>query len=172
MKALVPLDGSDNSLRIFSTVRSLLALQPAIEIHLLEVLDPHSVKGRTEHTIEGIPSVAVGKVSISSPGPRLVESHGAAMERVAGETSYALKDLAAREIPEAQSFVHVAWSDQPSRAIKDLSDELDVDVVVMATHGRSGLSHMVAGSVTEAVIRHSHRPVLVQGPAAAAVSNP
>ena len=40
MKAIVPLDGSDNSMRIFTTVRRLLAMQPAFEIHLVEVHDP------------------------------------------------------------------------------------------------------------------------------------
>jgi nucleotide-binding universal stress UspA family protein len=37
---------------------------------------------------------------------------------------------------------------------------LDVDLVVMTTHGRSGLMRGFFGSVTEAVLRHSHCPVL------------
>jgi len=36
----------------------------------------------------------------------------------------------------------------------------DVDVVVMATHGREGLKHALLGSVTEKVLRHSPAPVL------------
>ncbi|MBI2372038.1 MAG: universal stress protein [Deltaproteobacteria bacterium] len=34
------------------------------------------------------------------------------------------------------------------------------DLIVMATHGRSGLSHALMGSVTEAVMRQAHCPVL------------
>lgn len=34
------------------------------------------------------------------------------------------------------------------------------DLVVMGTHGRSGLAHVVLGSVTEKVVRHSKVPVL------------
>ena len=34
------------------------------------------------------------------------------------------------------------------------------DLIVMGTHGRRGLSHLVAGSVTEAVLRQSTCPVL------------
>lgn len=34
------------------------------------------------------------------------------------------------------------------------------DLIVISTHGRTGLSHMLMGSVTEKVVRHAHCPVL------------
>lgn len=37
----------------------------------------------------------------------------------------------------------------------------DVDLITVATHGRTGFRHLVLGSVAEAVIRHSRVPVLV-----------
>lgn len=37
----------------------------------------------------------------------------------------------------------------------------DHDLIVMGTHGRSGLEHLLLGSVTEKVIRHADCPVLV-----------
>lgn len=40
--------------------------------------------------------------------------------------------------------------------------ELDIDLVAMVTHGRSGLERGVFGSVTEAVLRHSRCPVLTK----------
>ena len=166
MKAIVPLDGSDNSLRIFTTVRALLALQPAIEIHLLSVVDPKSIKGQQDHTVSDPPAVSFGRTSVSAPLPRVVESHGEALDRAHSEGIAALADLGAKEIPQAATFTHVVFSGSPADVIKQLGDEIEADVIVMATHGRSGLSHMLAGSVTEAVIRTSTRPVLVQGPAA------
>ncbi|MBN1885437.1 MAG: universal stress protein [Candidatus Krumholzibacteriota bacterium] len=42
-----------------------------------------------------------------------------------------------------------------------LRDEGDVGLVVMSTHGRSGLRHVLLGSVTENVIRYAPAPVLV-----------
>jgi universal stress protein A len=42
--------------------------------------------------------------------------------------------------------------------------EQQSDLIVMATHGRSGLSHLLMGSVTEAVIRSAHCPVLTYRP--------
>jgi nucleotide-binding universal stress UspA family protein len=37
---------------------------------------------------------------------------------------------------------------------------LKADIVIMATHGRKGLSHLVLGSVAERVVRESPCPVL------------
>jgi nucleotide-binding universal stress UspA family protein len=44
--------------------------------------------------------------------------------------------------------------------IIQFSDEMGADLIVMATHGRSGLSHMLMGSTAEHVIRKSPCPVL------------
>lgn len=48
----------------------------------------------------------------------------------------------------------------PHRKILDYVDEKDMDLIVMSTHGRSGLDRMLLGSVTEKVIRSSKIPVL------------
>jgi len=45
-----------------------------------------------------------------------------------------------------------------------VAEEVDASVVVMATHGRKGLGHIVLGSVTEAVLRDAPCPVLVVKP--------
>lgn len=39
--------------------------------------------------------------------------------------------------------------------------EDEVDLVVMGSHGRSGISHLLVGSVAESVVRHAPCPVLV-----------
>ena len=44
------------------------------------------------------------------------------------------------------------------------SNESDADLIVLATHGRTGVLHTVLGSVAEKVIRYSKRPVLVIHP--------
>ena len=45
--------------------------------------------------------------------------------------------------------------------IVELANQESVDVIVMATHGRTGLEHMILGSVTEKVVARATRPVLV-----------
>jgi nucleotide-binding universal stress UspA family protein len=47
--------------------------------------------------------------------------------------------------------------------ILEYVEEDSTDIVVMGTHGRSGLSHFFLGSVTEKVVRHSPVPVLTVG---------
>ncbi len=164
MKALVPLDGSPNALRIFSTVRRLLALQPAFEVHLVSVLDPKDVHGRSESVVAEPPAAAMGRTTVTSPLPRVVESHGEALERRTIESREWLEGLGHTELPAATVIAHTAWSSNAAEAINGLANELDADVIVMATHGRTGLAHLFAGSVTEGVVRNSTRPVLVQGP--------
>ena len=166
MKAIVPLDGSDNAQRIFVSVRRLLAIQPDLEVHLVTVLDPKSVHGRSDHLVNEPPSVAVGKTAISAPLPRVVESHGEALERHTSEAREWLEAVAAKETPGANATVHATLSGHAAEAIVALAEELDADLIAMAAHGRSGLSHLLTGSITEAVVRTSKRPVLVQGPAA------
>jgi universal stress protein A len=49
----------------------------------------------------------------------------------------------------------------PAKAISGAIIDYGADIVVMATHGRTGLSHLLMGSVAEDVIRLSRSPVLV-----------
>lgn len=48
----------------------------------------------------------------------------------------------------------------PAESILDCAKEIHADLVVMGTHGRRGLSHLVSGSVAEAVLRKAECPVL------------
>lgn len=40
------------------------------------------------------------------------------------------------------------------------ADSIDADLIAMATHGRTGFAHLLAGSIAEDVVSHSKRPVL------------
>ena len=48
-----------------------------------------------------------------------------------------------------------------SRAIVDEAAQRDVDLIVMATHARTGVDRMVRGSVADYVLHHAHVPVLL-----------
>lgn len=48
----------------------------------------------------------------------------------------------------------------PFLEIIKVAKEKDVDLIVMGTHGRTGLSHVLIGSVAEKVVHHAHCPVL------------
>lgn len=51
-----------------------------------------------------------------------------------------------------------------SEEIVKLSESIGADLIVVATHGRSGLSHMLFGSVCDKILRLSHAPVLAVKP--------
>lgn len=52
----------------------------------------------------------------------------------------------------------------PFEVITQAAEEVDADVVVMATHGRTGAARLVLGSVAEHVVRTCSRPVLTVRP--------
>ena len=60
-------------------------------------------------------------------------------------------------IPEAETLIREA---SPRPVIVEAALELKCQLIVMGTHGRSGLAHLLLGSVAEYVVRSSHVPVL------------
>jgi nucleotide-binding universal stress UspA family protein len=51
-------------------------------------------------------------------------------------------------------------SDQPADAITTYAKQAEIDLIVMGTHGRHGISHLLVGSVAEHVVRTASCPVL------------
>ena len=48
----------------------------------------------------------------------------------------------------------------PKHIIIDFAKKHDIDMIIMGTHGHSGLNHLIMGSVAEYVVRHAPAPVL------------
>jgi nucleotide-binding universal stress UspA family protein len=92
-------------------------------------------------------------------GPRLAEAIAAEAEgqlekwRVEAE-KISLGTVRAKLIPQGLA----------AKEICHLAREEGFDLVVMGTHGRTGLRHLVLGSVAERVVREAHCPVLVVRP--------
>ena len=55
---------------------------------------------------------------------------------------------------------HVILKGNPYLQIIDYAKKSNSDMIVMGTHGRTGLQHLVMGSVAEKVVRYSRVPVL------------
>jgi nucleotide-binding universal stress UspA family protein len=55
--------------------------------------------------------------------------------------------------------VHLVQA-EPAKAITETAAREKFDLIVMGTHGRSGLAHLALGSVAERVVRHAPCPVL------------
>lgn len=69
------------------------------------------------------------------------------------------------------SYEHRLIAGDPAEAIVDLAEEEGVDMIVLATHGRTGLVRMLMGSVAEVIVRKAQCPVLtVKAPQAVPVA--
>jgi nucleotide-binding universal stress UspA family protein len=83
------------------------------------------------------------------------------------EQSRVLSEKAVEQVKIAAQAAVVACEtireihDQPYRAIIDAAHALGCDLIVMASHGRRGISALLLGSETVKVLTHSTIPVLV-----------
>lgn len=75
-----------------------------------------------------------------------------------------LDEFVADKIADAASAIRVRKlvdAGQPYGAILDCADNEQVDLIVMCSHGRTGLSRALIGSVTDKLLRAASCPVLV-----------
>ena len=72
-----------------------------------------------------------------------------------------LEATAARCLPadSAREF-HVVEGD-PYEKLREAVDEIKPDLIVMSSHGRGGIAHLLIGSVSEKMVRHAPCPVFV-----------
>ncbi|MFC7026533.1 universal stress protein [Halomicroarcula sp. GCM10025324] len=80
------------------------------------------------------------------------------LEEKANAATGAVADAAAEHGLDVVEDVRVG---RPHSVIADYAEANDIDIVVMGSHGRSGVKRALLGSVTERVLRSTHRPVLV-----------
>lgn len=75
-----------------------------------------------------------------------------------------LKEIARQTVADDLPYEIVVKSGIPESAILEAVAELGIDLIVMASHGRSGLAHFILGSVAEEVVRRAPCPVMVIKP--------
>ena len=71
-----------------------------------------------------------------------------------------LRDVRDEHLPEGVAVRLVMREGNPYAEILDTAREEGADLIVIATHGHSGIKHLLLGSVTEKVVRKSPCPVL------------
>lgn len=79
------------------------------------------------------------------------------------------RDLEKKRIGPIETLV---WQGAPAPAIVDAARVNRADLIVMTSHGRSGIGRLIFGSVAEAVLRGSRLPILLVRPAGAPVERP
>jgi universal stress protein A len=135
---LCPVDFDENSLAALRHARQLAAAVDAT-LHVL-------------HVVAVIPTPGDVLQSLEAGGDAPAEQR--------------LRELAERELADVKSQVHtkIALTSDIARSILASARDVKADLIVMATHGRSGLAHFLLGSVTEAVVRNARCPVLTVRP--------
>lgn len=133
-RILVPTDGSDGASRALA--------------HALDVA------GRTGASIDAVYVVDTGAVvdgATTGLLDRLAAEGDRAVETVADRTAAAGVELAGTAVVEGR----------PAARIVDYAAARGADLIVLGTHGRTGVDRYLLGSVAERVVRRAGVPVLV-----------
>jgi nucleotide-binding universal stress UspA family protein len=99
--------------------------------------------------------LAAAAAVMGGPGDALVPPPASLLEEVRQDARQLMAELAAR-VPGATTLVREG---SPRQDIIETCAEVKGDLIVMGTHGRSGLAHLLFGSVAEHVVRNAPVPV-------------
>jgi universal stress protein A len=106
------------------------------------------------NVVEPIPTVsAAGRFPLNYLQQYLREAEN--------ESGQRLKELIARVVPAKIKVRPLTLTGQAAQQIVDLADQKKVDLIVIATHGQTGLKRWVFGSVAERVLKVTRLPVLI-----------
>jgi nucleotide-binding universal stress UspA family protein len=95
------------------------------------------------------PDFSMGQIAIPAPGLE--------MDKRAEEE---LKKLSDKEIPSGMQVKKIIKTGKPFVEIIETAAEEDADMIIIATHGHSGVEHILFGSTAEKVVRKAPCPVL------------
>jgi nucleotide-binding universal stress UspA family protein len=91
------------------------------------------------------------------------EATRSAVETITAELAAWKRDLEPLGVPQVTTAWVTGLESIPDQILAFAASNA-CDVVVMGTHGRSGLSHVLLGSVAELVVRRAHIPVITVRP--------
>ena len=139
-RILVPTDGSDITAKAVDTSIA-LAKSVGAKLYTISVKEP-------------FPYSAISEMQPTPP-----QEFFDAQERIAAQRVQKVSELcAAAEVP---CQAHTVEALHPWEAIIDHAKRMECDLLVMASHGRRGVSALLLGSETQKVLTHSKVPVLV-----------
>jgi nucleotide-binding universal stress UspA family protein len=106
------------------------------------------------HVVPPVPVMATGHMS---PATFNVHQYQEEMER---SSKKELEDTIAKRVPKGISARGMVLVGNSGDQIVDTAEDENADLIVIATHGQTGLKRVVFGSVAEKVVRLATRPVL------------
>jgi universal stress protein A len=142
-KILAPIDFSPHSMDAMRSAME-LAKDVGAEVHLVHVIAPH-------HTFIPLP------LATSAEQSRELAREAAMLEQAEEELAHLKKD----EFGDSKKVLTFAVVGHPVQKLVDYAKEQAIDLIVMATHGRSGAEHLLLGGTTEKIVRGAPCSVLV-----------
>lgn len=133
-KVVVPLDFSDDAFAAVDVAREIAAT--ADQVHLVHVLPDLVPVDPSDDAWQTLTDESRIKQALLDLNERLTDDKYAAMPR------------------------KILIGD-PGHSISNYAHELGAELIVMPSHGRTGLARMLIGSVAERVLRLAHCPVLI-----------
>ena len=140
-KILVPTDFSELSLTAIEYVRRFVSTNsPQIVVM---------------HVVENVPLLEFQKANLDSY---------ALLQQILKRSSEELQRLVGQRLQSVKNLTCIVRLGHPTTEIVQFAEEEGVDLLVVATHGRTGLAHTLIGSVAENIVRRSTVPVLTVKP--------
>jgi len=149
---LVPLDGSGLAEKVLPTVAA-LASSLALEVVLVQIFVQFNFAP---------PDAFLPFLGSNFPQQR--EIWAQARAEADSYLDAKVEGLRAQGLPHVSSLLIEGGAGGAAAEIIDLARKTADNLVAMSTHGRSGMSRWILGSVTERVVRYSNDPVLVLRP--------
>lgn len=153
-RVLCPVDLSDHSLSALQLATDMARKEAAV----LDVL----------HVIEN-PLAEIYAVALKRTGDSVLDAEGvqplAKSTRMTEENAESLlKSLCQTFVAGLADVRYHIRRDDPYERIIEAAEDFRTDLIIMATHGRSGVKRLMLGSVTEKLVRHAACPVLTLNP--------
>jgi nucleotide-binding universal stress UspA family protein len=139
-------DGSDLAALAVQTAGALLAGREAIALHVWRPVS-------TEMLVEG-----AGTGAVALP-PEVDDQVRAAASEAAERAADRARKAGFQATPLASEAVGPVWE-----TILEVARDRDAEVIVLGARGLTGFQRALLGSVSERVVRHADRPVLVSHP--------
>ncbi len=136
MKILIAIDGSDFSDTVLKSV--IARPWPAdSEVMVLNVIEP--------------PSLLMGR-EMAGPDPEFEAVWNALQDRAKDVVLKAAEKLHVAKFNVSTKLVE----GNPKSQIIDVANEWHADMIILGSHGHTGLSRFLIGSVSQDVVRHAH----------------
>ena len=146
---MVPLDGSELAECVFPHVEGFIAECRVKSIVLVRVVEPSPTKFDDTASLN------------ATSRELLVESIRKIEEKRRSAALDYLNSVARRLKREGLKLTAEVLVGGVAESLADYTEKSDIDLIILATHGRSGISRWMRGSIADRVLRFSPVPVLM-----------